>query len=73
VAPGSLVRSRTAIDFTLAGSAATKLSIENGRYKRTLRSPTFSPAAVSASTVSWATSAPEPIMTMTRSASGAPT
>ena len=46
MAPGSLVRSSTAIAFTVAGSAATKCSTENGRYRRTFSSPTFSPAAV---------------------------
>ncbi|OQC68229.1 MAG: hypothetical protein BWX47_01917 [candidate division Hyd24-12 bacterium ADurb.Bin004] len=37
-----------------------------------MRRPTFEPPATRLSTVSWATSAPEHIITSTRSASGAP-
>ena len=70
VAPGSLVRSSTAIDRTVGGNARTKCSAGNGRYRRTFNSPTRSPAAVSASTVSSAVPDPEPISTTTRSASG---
>ena len=44
-APGSLVRSSTAMDLTVAGRAATKCSMANGRYRRTLTTPTFSPLA----------------------------
>ena len=70
--PGSFVRSRTASVLTVFGRPARKCWIENGRYSRTLSSPTFSPCAVSASTASCAVSAPEPISSTTRSASGAP-
>ena len=72
MAPGSLVRSSTAIDFTLFGSAATKASVSKGRYSRTVSRPTFSPAAVSCSTASRDAPTPDPICTSTRSASGAP-
>ena len=44
-APGSLVLSSTAIDFTVAGSAARKASAANGRYSLTFSSPSFSPWA----------------------------
>ncbi len=71
--PGSLVRSSTAMALTVGGSAATKRSTANGRYSRTFTTPTFSPRPARASTVSSAASAPEPMRTITRSASGAPT
>ena len=58
---------------TVRGSAATNEAIENGRNSLTFSTPTFSPRAARYSTVSWAVSAPEPIITMTRSASGCPT
>ena len=61
------------MDFTVAGSALTKCSSENGRNRRTFSTPTFAPSALSHSTVSWAISAPVPMTTMTRSASGCPT
>ena len=57
---------------TVAGSAATRAEVSNGRYSRTVTTPTFSPASRSASTVSRTVSDPEPITTITRSASGAP-
>ena len=65
-------------DITLIGQdpsfrTITKFSIEKGRKSLTLRTPTFSPRPTRWSTVSCATSAPEPIIMMTRSASGAPT
>ncbi len=44
-APGSFVRSMTAIFSTVAGSAATNLLDTNGRYRRTFTRPTFSPCA----------------------------
>ena len=44
--PGSLVRSSTAIFFTVSGRAATNFSVTKGRYKRTFTRPTFSPWAV---------------------------
>ena len=71
--PGSLVRSRTARVLTVLGRACTKCSTEKGRKRRTFKTPTFSPRAVRYSTASCAASAPEPIRTTTRSASGAPT
>ena len=71
-APGSFVRSSTAIALTVAGSAFAKCSRENGRYRRTFSTPTFSPFAISHSTASCVTSAPEPITMTTRSASGCP-
>ena len=71
-APGSLVRSSTAIALVVFGSAAKKWSGENGRNRWTCTTPTFSPCAVRKSTVSRAVSAPEPMTTSTRSASGAP-
>ncbi len=71
-APGSFVRSSTAIELTVAGSAASRASVGNGRNKRIVASPTFSPSATSFATVSPTAPEPEPIITMTRSASGAP-
>ena len=71
-APGSLVRSRTAIDRTLEGRAASTASDGNGWNRRMHSIPTFSPPATSASTVSSTAPAPEPMITTTRSASGAP-
>ena len=68
--PGSLVRSITAIFFTLAGMTRTKSSIEKGRNNLIFKTPTFSP--LRASTAFCATSAPEPIITMRRSASASP-
>ncbi len=59
--------------FTVGGSAATNCSVANGRYSRTLRSAIFSPFATRWATASSAASAPEPIITTMRSASGAPT
>ena len=73
VLPGSFVRSNTAMVFVVAGNALAKCSTENGRYKRTLSTPIFSPFGSRYSTVSCAISAPEHITTMTRSASFAPT
>jgi hypothetical protein len=70
--PGSLVRSRTAMDRTVGGSAATSSAAGKGWKSRTRTMPTGSPAATSASTVSSAAPAAEPITTTTRSASGAP-
>ena len=49
-----------------------KCLASNGRYSRTFSRPTFSPCRISASTASSAASAPEPMITITRSASGAP-
>ncbi len=72
VAPGSLVRSSTATALTVSGRAAAKASPEKGRYSRTVTRPTRSPRPLSASTASSAAPHPEPIMTSTRSASGAP-
>jgi hypothetical protein len=60
------------MECTVFGSAAISWSAGNGRYKRSFRRPTRSPAAVSVSTASWAAPTPEPISTTTRSASGAP-
>jgi len=57
---------------TVAGSAARKASVGNGRYSRTVSRPTFSPRRTSSSTVSPRQPAAEPIATTTRSASGAP-
>ena len=45
-APGSLVRSSTANFLQVAGSASENLAVTNGRYRRTLTRPTFSPWAV---------------------------
>ena len=44
--PGSLVRSSTAIFFTVSGRAATNFSVTKGRYRRTFTRPTFSPLAL---------------------------
>ena len=71
-APGSLQRSSTAIARVVAGSAASIAAGAKGRYSRTFSTPTFSPCAIRCSTVSCTVSAPEPMSTMTRSASGAP-
>ncbi len=72
-APGSLVRSNTAIDRTVSGRAARNASVGKGRNRRTISAPTFSPASIIASTASMAAPAPEPISTTTRVASAAPT
>ena len=45
-APGSFVRSMTAIFCTVAGSAAMNFSDTNGRYRRTFTRPTFWPCAL---------------------------
>ena len=58
--------------LTVFGRAPTKCLMENGRYRRTLSTPIFSPLARAHSTYSWVVSAPEPMMIMTFSASGAP-
>ena len=58
--------------LTVCGNACRKCSTENGRNKRTLTTPTFSPCAVKYLTVEATVSAPEPMMMITRSASGAP-
>ena len=53
VAPGSLVRSSTAIDRTRRRQRPRRgASVGNGRYRRTFSRPTRSPAATSASTAS---------------------
>ena len=44
-APGSFVRSSTAIARTVGGSAPANASPENGRKSRTFTTPTFSPPA----------------------------
>ena len=67
-----MVRSSTAMALADFGSAAKKYFAEKGRYRRTTTAPTFSPFFRSASIVSSAVSAAEPISTITRSASGAP-
>ena len=71
-APISLQRSRTAIFFTVSGSAARNISAENGLNRWTCRKPTFSPAAFRTLTVSRTVPLTEPMATITRSASGAP-
>ena len=73
-APGSLVRSSTATLRTLAGSAARKASTGKGRYSRICMAPTFclGSCAFSQAAVSRTTSAPEPMLTTTRSASSGP-
>ncbi len=43
MAPGSFVRSRTAIDFTVFGRDFTNAGMSKGRKTRTLTMPTFSP------------------------------
>ena len=59
-APGSLVRSSTAIARVVDGRAASNAAAGKGRYKRIVMSPTFSPAAIRASTVSVAAPAADP-------------
>ena len=54
---------------TVAGSASINASTGKGRYSRTLSRPTFSPRAASSSTASSAAPTPDPIITITRSAS----
>ncbi len=71
-APGSFVRSRTAMARTVDGRAATTWSTGNGWKRRTFRTPTRAPAAFSVSTVSSTAPMADPITTTTRSASGAP-
>jgi hypothetical protein len=68
--PGSLVRSSTATRCTEGGSAVTSSAAGNGRNSRTRMTPTRSPRAARYPAVAAAVSAPEPMMTMTRSASG---
>ena len=70
--PGSLQRSSVAIDLTVAGSAFRNALASNGLNRRTFTRPIFSPCFTIRSTASSATSAPEPIKMITRSASGAP-
>ena len=72
IEPGSFVRSSTAIRRTLGGSASSSARVGNGRYRRSCTTPTRSPWAVSDATVSRTVSAPDPITTITRSASGCP-
>ena len=45
-APGSFVRSRTAIFLAVLGITSNNAEDTQGRYKRTLIKPTFSPFAV---------------------------
>ena len=54
------------------GQAAKNCAAENGRKSRTTSAPTRSPRATSRSTVSRAVPPLDPIVTTTRSASGAP-
>jgi hypothetical protein len=61
---------RTASFFTVGGSAAENPSTENGRNSRTFQQANFSPLRFKYSTVSCAASALEPMITITRSASG---
>jgi len=69
----SLVRSRIAMDFTLAGSASTNLHVSKGRYNRTFSTPTFSPFFDEVIHGFVRRFAARTISTITRSASGAPT
>ena len=46
IAPGSFVLSRTVICFTDSGIASISASAQNGLYRRTFTTPTFSPAAI---------------------------
>ncbi len=55
---------------TLGGRAAANASTENGRYRRTVRTPTRSPVETSESTVVRAVCAPDPMRTITRSGYG---
>ena len=71
--PGSLVRSSTAMLFTVLGRAFRKSTSEYGRYRRTLRTPTLAPPLTRKFTVSSTVSAPEAITITILSASGAPT
>ena len=71
--PGSFVRSMAAIVLTVLGSAFINSSAGKGRYRRITMTPVLYPRSrLRYSTVSLTTSAPEPIITITRSASGAP-
>ena len=72
MAPSSFVLSRTVMTFAVCGMAAANFFTLNGRNILTLRTPSFSPLALRAFTVSSTVSAPLPIMTMIFSASGAP-
>jgi hypothetical protein len=69
-APGSLVRSSTAIALTVFGRPDEEGSASNGRNSRTLTTPTFSPCGDQLLDRLVAAPAPEPISTITRSASG---
>ncbi len=70
--PGSLVRSSTLTRATVGGNAARKASAGNGRKRRIVTTPTRSPRPQRYSTVSRVVSAPDPMTTTTRSASGCP-
>ena len=71
--PGSFVRSSAHTVRAVAGRAASRCSAEKGRYRRTFTRPTFSPASTRARTVASTVSQLEAMVTMTRSASAAPT
>ena len=60
------------MDFTLFGRTSRKAAASKGRNSRTAIAPTFSPWALSQSTVSAIVSIALPIATMTRSACGSP-
>ena len=62
-----------AMERVVDGSAASSAAPENGRNNLTLMTPTFSPCSVRYCTVSSTVSAPEPMITIRRSARGSPT
>ena len=70
MAPGSFVRSSTAIARTDGGSAASRCAGGEGPEQPDLHEPDRSPRVTRPSTASRAAPAPDPISTMTRSASG---
>lgn len=71
-APGSFVRSSTAMVRTLSGITLSKASALNGRNRRTTTQPTLRPCAFSVSTTSRSTWVDEPMAITTSVASGAP-
>jgi len=70
ILPGSFVLSKTAIFLAVLGIFSIKSYTENGRYKRTIKAPTFSPFSTKVSIVSLIGPSPEPITIITFSASG---
>ena len=61
------------MDFAVAGSASTKASTSKGRIQAHLQHAHLGPALIQILHGLLAVSPPEPMITITRSASGSPT